>query len=282
MSLKVSIIVPSYKTSSKLLKRCQDSINSCGYDNIEVIVVSDIKGVSKARNEGLLKATGDIITFVDSDDYIEPNSITKVVEAFNKTNADIIYSGYFEINPDCRKSTLRFPGTFVDTSIFRRLIINDNEILGSVWNKYYKREVIKDIIFDEDVDYCEDMLFNMQILKNDLKIYSLDAWTYYYVHSDNSATSNSSCLFDENNNLRYFIALDKISQLYSDKSIQNEIGFKRFSLACENYNKNLDSIKRRKLKSEIIRTLKYALILKDSPSKPYYLAQAIKIFMGLK
>ena len=96
--MTLSVIVPVYKTE-KYLKRCVDSILCQTYSDLEVILVDDGSpdacpqfcdayqkqdarvvvlhqknaGVSAARNAGLDRASGAYITFVDSDDYIEPN-----------------------------------------------------------------------------------------------------------------------------------------------------------------------------------------------------------------
>ena len=95
-NVKVSFIVPVYKVE-KYISRCIKSIMSQSYSNIEIILVDDGSpdscgkimdqlaetdkriqvihqqnaGVSEARNSGLRVATGDYITFVDGDDFIE-------------------------------------------------------------------------------------------------------------------------------------------------------------------------------------------------------------------
>ena len=101
---KISVIVPIYNTE-KYLKRCFDSILSSTYENLEVILVDDGSpdnsgkicdeyaardsrirvihkkngGLSSARNAGLDIATGDYVTFVDSDDYIASDIYEKLV-----------------------------------------------------------------------------------------------------------------------------------------------------------------------------------------------------------
>ena len=102
---KISIIIPVYQVE-KYIKRCLDSILSQTYSNLEIILIDDgsrdmsgkicdeytikdsrIKvihqdnaGVSVARNKGLDICTGDYVTFVDSDDFLEPLMYEKMME----------------------------------------------------------------------------------------------------------------------------------------------------------------------------------------------------------
>ena len=117
---KVSIIVPVYN-SEKTILRCLDSILNQTYKNIEIIIVDDgstdnsynliksrlnndhriklIKkentGVSDSRNNGLEITTGEYVTFIDSDDWIELNLIEKMVEVLEKENVDIVCCNYY-------------------------------------------------------------------------------------------------------------------------------------------------------------------------------------------
>jgi glycosyltransferase involved in cell wall biosynthesis len=115
-SIKVSIIVPVYNAEHTIIKCC-DSIATQTYENLEIWLVddgstdgsfrlckqlqmNDIRfnvihkengGVSSARNAGIKNATGDYVTFIDSDDYISPDYIEKMV--CENQDADLIISG---------------------------------------------------------------------------------------------------------------------------------------------------------------------------------------------
>lgn len=112
--LLVSVIVPIYNVEF-YLNKCVDSILNQSYKNIEVVLVDDespdscgkmcddyaaldgrIKvvhkkngGLSDARNAGMKVATGDLITFVDSDDYISEDFVKSLFEAMSENNSDI-------------------------------------------------------------------------------------------------------------------------------------------------------------------------------------------------
>ncbi len=111
----ISVIVPVYRTE-KFLNRCVDSILAQTYQELEILLIDDgspdrcaeicdayaqkdprIKvlhktnaGVSAARNSGLDLATGDYITFVDSDDYVEPDMYRAMMDVARQYNCDVV------------------------------------------------------------------------------------------------------------------------------------------------------------------------------------------------
>lgn len=134
--IKVSVIVPVYNGES-YIKACIDSILNQTLKEIEIIVINDgsidntnkvlenyrkeypnqIKviekeneGQGKARNVGINLAKGEFLTFVDSDDTIEPNMLKKMYDTIKKQHTDIAISDYNEIwgkNQTIKKSILR-------------------------------------------------------------------------------------------------------------------------------------------------------------------------------
>ena len=117
-NIKVSIIVPVYKTE-KYLKRCLDSLLNQTLEDIEIILVDDgspdsapalcdnaaktdgrIKvihkkneGLGMARNTGIDAACGKYIGFVDSDDFVKTNMYEYLYNTAVRHNADLIISG---------------------------------------------------------------------------------------------------------------------------------------------------------------------------------------------
>src|SRR5690625_983787 len=161
---KVSIIVPIYNTE-KYLRECIESLQNQTYNNIEIILVDDgsidnslsisqeyankdkriilksIKnsGVSTARNIGLNLVSGNYIMFVDSDDWLEKNTVDVAVQKLKETQSDIIIWSYFKnfYNKELRKSLV--PGK-------SRSFDNDEEkeilYLKSIYSKYGGRNKI--------------------------------------------------------------------------------------------------------------------------------------------
>lgn len=114
MNPLISVIVPIYNVE-KYLARCVDSIVNQTYKNLEIILVDDgspdrcpkmcddyaekdsrIKvvhkkngGLSDARNAGMAVATGEYISFIDSDDYVSDDFFECLLDVMNKENSDI-------------------------------------------------------------------------------------------------------------------------------------------------------------------------------------------------
>lgn len=137
----VSIIVPVYNAQSHL-SRCLESICGQEYRNLELIVINDgskdkslpvceefrkkdsrillvdkaNSGVSDTRNLGLKLAGCKYVQFVDSDDYIAPDYTARLVEAAEKTGADLVISPYTMVIPAGRRSRNRCWKRFRTTS----------------------------------------------------------------------------------------------------------------------------------------------------------------------
>jgi len=116
----VSIVVPIYKVE-KYLERCLDSLVAQDYRPLEVILVNDgspdgcgniirryearypifrslwqeNQGLSAARNNGIALATGKYIALVDSDDYVEPDFISSMVDLAEERQADIVMVNFY-------------------------------------------------------------------------------------------------------------------------------------------------------------------------------------------
>ena len=119
MSRKISVIVPVYKVEP-YLRKCVDSILNQTYANLEIILVDDGSpdncgaicdeyaridfrvnvihkengGQSDARNVGMRAMTGEYLMFVDSDDWLEPDTIQRLSSLLHGNNADLAIGGF--------------------------------------------------------------------------------------------------------------------------------------------------------------------------------------------
>lgn len=206
MSEKISVIVPIYKVEP-YLRKCVDSILAQTYQNLEVILVDDgspdncgaiceeyaeqdtrIKvihkqnsGLSGARNAGLDYASGEYITFVDSDDWIDPHHFSALYSSLQE-GADIAVSDIRRVNSNhdliCT-FCFQQKGDIVYESVF-----------GYVWNKLYRRSVVEHARFS--INYIEDVIFNLQIHCTNKPRYAFTkSASYNYLLRDNSLLTAS-------------------------------------------------------------------------------------------
>ena len=202
----ISIIVPVYNVQP-YIHRCINSLQQQTYSNIEIILVNDgstdncpqicnafanadcrIKvihkengGLSDARNAGLLEAKGEVIAFVDSDDWVSPYYIEVMYDVMQRQLADIVECDV--IRSDGNPMSLDFSDshevTKYNTSEALKLLITDTVFHQYVWNKLYKRDVIRKILFE--YGKCnEDEFWTYQVFGNATRIVKVSTPLYYY------------------------------------------------------------------------------------------------------
>lgn len=211
----VSVIIPFYNNNH--VNRCIKSILNQTYKNIEIILVDDgsddkyigildkyktmiriyktrHKGVSYARNYGIKKANGELITFCDSDDTYERDTVEILVT--NQNNSfDLVCASYsYNFVKKNKIKKVCFNGITLNNkqNINDYLYPFDNsELINSVCTKMYKKSIIdcNNIYFDENVVVGEDFIFNINYISQiDNMLIISDNILYYYI--DNNYLSN--------------------------------------------------------------------------------------------
>jgi glycosyltransferase involved in cell wall biosynthesis len=217
----ISIIIPVYNVE-KYLNRCVDSIVNQTYSNIEIILVDDgskdksgeicdkyamkdqrIKvfhkkngGLSDARNYGLKEATGDYISFVDSDDWLETDIYEKCMNSNKKYDADIInfamqinHSDGKYYNQIIKEETLLCGNEgLIYLNSFRNLDI-------SACNKIFKSSLFNDIEFPYG-KLCEDCYIMFKIFHKAEKVLITPYLGYHYFKRKGSITLNNNINLD--------------------------------------------------------------------------------------
>lgn len=232
MPIKVSIVVPIFNVKN-YLAQCVKSILLQSEKNVEVILIDDgssdnsglicdafsfaegritvihlpPSGVSFARNIGLRAATGDLVMFADSDDWLDLETVERCVTEF-ENNPDLgcllfAYAKEYEGNT-YPKHTFESDLRIDKEKDFRRIIYrrlfgltNEElehperlEYMTTCWGKIYRREQIKDCRFVDigQIGSCEDGLFNMDALLYCQSAVYLDQPFYHYRYTTGSLT----------------------------------------------------------------------------------------------
>lgn len=214
---KVSFIVPVYNTQ-EFLPRCLDSLLGQTCPEIEIVVVNDGSpddsaaiigkyackdsrvcvveksngGLSSARNAGMDVARGDIIDFVDSDDYVEPNLAEFLVGTFAEEYPEIVVFGAVCEPAELaskRIKQLLSPEACVFESFDPVLLFSANA-QPYVWRAAYSRELIEreSLRFAEKVRFAEDVVFQFESYPLSAKTVLAPEKLYHYVMQEKSLT----------------------------------------------------------------------------------------------
>lgn len=207
----ISIIIPAYNTE-KYIAECINSVLHQTYQNFEAIIIDDgsiddtgriidefganekriislhqkNEGVSAARNNGLKIAKGKYITFMDSDDYVDPEWLEKRLINMKIYDADMCMCGcdYVRKDPECTKKIHSAQKAFDEKTFTLKLcymedVFPDYEIT-SVCGTLFKREIIDGILFNKQVSIGEDFLFKFEALQRAKKIVCIENKLYKY------------------------------------------------------------------------------------------------------
>ena len=255
--LKISVVVPIYNVEP-YLRKCLDSIVNQTYKNLEIILIDDGSpdkcgsicdeyakmdsriivihkenaGLCAARNDGIQKAEGEWIAFVDSDDWLETDYYERIVASLSNKNVDV-----FCLNKVIMeyKSNTKIKTTFDKQSFFysshaemeqlmiKVLLPGDKKTstLGGCWEKIYRTSFLKDkyLFFDTSCMAWEDLWFNFQVFDKANKVAGHALAGYHYRMVENSITKGF-------NPQKIEIGYDFLTKLHSyleDRKISNEM-----------------------------------------------------------
>lgn len=203
---KISVIIPIYN-QEKYLEKCLSSIMVQTYPYLEVLMVDDGStdrteeickefqsrdirfkhirqknaGVAAARNKGLDSATGDIIGFIDPDDWVEPNFYERLMELYHQSNADIVSCGRLEVFNEDDKADLnqKYEVEYCDTVQALALLAENQKVKSHLWNRIYRPKVFDNLRFEEDRVY-EDIWILHQVFAKAEKFLFTEEPLYYY------------------------------------------------------------------------------------------------------
>ena len=201
-----SVIIPVFNVR-KWLPESMDSLvpQACG--DLEVILVDDgsadgseklcneygeklplcrvihqrNQGVAAARNTGLRAATGEYILWLDPDDRLEKDWFSAIREKLTECRPDLLLFDYRMLygNKTSDRIYGRPEGEVEPAQFMTDLIINIRQT-GSLWNKATRRDLLKDITFDETMNCMEDMNLLFRIAPHARKIFYTPRILYTY------------------------------------------------------------------------------------------------------
>ena len=211
----LSVIIPVYNVA-KFLPECLNSVINQTYENLEIILVNDgstddsgkicdkyalkddrIKvihkkngGLSDARNTGLKVSTGDLIAFLDSDDYLAKDFYEKLITRLQNDNSDIAIGETYYVYPDQIKTDDRanYYNFKSNKKIISSIADKSNLIYScACWNKVYKSELIRNnnLKFPYGL-YIEDVPFTFSSIVYSNRISLVKGAILYYRRQEQS------------------------------------------------------------------------------------------------
>jgi len=256
---KISVIVPVYNTE-KYLEECLNSLINQTYKNIEIVCINDASednslkilekyrkkdnriivinqknsGANISRTNGISKSTGDYLMFVDSDDWIIPNTISELVNKIEKTNADIIKFDF--INRKSLRNIEKKIYVSNDKKYLYKKLLTTYE-LNNLTTEIVNRNVcnIEAEVFKNKSSVGEDLLMNLEMYDRADKILIIDDCYYFYRKNNNSTTNT-------NKKEKLYANMERKDEIYLYKyakkwnmlteSLGNEILLRRFQAKC--------------------------------------------------
>lgn len=206
----ISVIVPVYKVEA-YLDKCISSITQQTYPNLEIILVDDGSpdrsgaicdewaardsrirvihqenaGGGAARNAALDAARGDLIAFVDSDDYIAADMFEHL-KRYMVSGVDLVECGFVSVCGDeaAFGSEVGSVQTYTALEAMKENI-HDRHFRQLIWNKLYRKEILNGVRFPEEKG-IDDEFFTYKAIGNAGKLVSTDAVLYAYRQQGNS------------------------------------------------------------------------------------------------
>lgn len=216
--MKLSIIVPVYNVEEYLYE-CIDSILNQTFRNFELILVDDgsvdscpqicdeyakkdsrIKvihkkngGLSSARNAGLKVATGEFVTFVDSDDYLSNKTYENAFLMIKENNADIAIFGRYYVYSDNKKIIKEKQHINLVMDSAQATALMNISLLGyydtAAWDKVYRRSLFSDILYPKN-RISEDWFTTYKVFAK-AKVIVYDSTPLYYYRQRNGSITHT-------------------------------------------------------------------------------------------
>ncbi|WP_051197799.1 glycosyltransferase family 2 protein [Butyrivibrio sp. MB2005] len=258
MNNTITTIIPFYN-SNTALKIMLDSILTGilvpdeilliddGSDDISVSIAQDYAqnnsnirylkkehgGVSAARNLGIREATGDFISFLDADDYIEPDMYYEMMNAISSGSYDGCICGYFTHKDDITTPYSENHDSPISSAKIIEGMFTDDNIRGFLFTRLFRAKIVKTHAFNIKIKMCEDLLFQSEIFSHaDYNFAYVSKPLYHYIQNSSQATATKN--FFEDGQFIYKPAFNAIKKLintdFVDKNYNDILEFSMYSL----------------------------------------------------
>ena len=216
---KISIIVPVYNVEA-YLEKCVESILKQTYTNLEILLVNDGStdksgelcdklalrdhrirvihkengGLSDARNRGIDEASSNLIGFIDSDDYIDEDMYETLYRQMVASKADLSMCGHYDVYhqiPEKQVAEIKTWELMPEEAI--KMVMEAKILSVTAVNKLYKKALFEQLRFRIG-KIAEDAFIMVDLIHQCSKVVATNEKKYYYVHRENSITTQKFSL----------------------------------------------------------------------------------------
>lgn len=217
----LSVIIPVYNVAG-YIEKCAQSLFSQTLADIEFVFVDDRSpddsiailnrilkdypdraahtkiisnsrnlGVGASRQTGVSNATGRYIIHCDPDDWVDPDYYEKLVAKAESDGCDMVISDFVLESPDRVLNMCQNPGP-LEYDHFCDLMcgLGHPRMHGSLWNKLIRRSCYDGYIFPPGLDYCEDVLFLLNLRGSNIRMGYMAGSAYHYRVTPSSITNS--------------------------------------------------------------------------------------------
>ncbi|MCR5303265.1 MAG: glycosyltransferase family 2 protein [Lachnospiraceae bacterium] len=204
----ISVLIPVYNCERYLLDALE-SVESQSFRNYEAVLVEagstdrsasicdswcvahsrfkcvhlkNNMGVSFSRNKALSMAEGDMIAFLDADDFYSPDALSVMYDTMERTGADMVSCGYFEQHQHAATDFIEMEDEGLDLRVMEGARFVNGPMLNGdshCWGKLFKRNIIGDKKFPEDLTIGEDMLFLLSVTGGNKRVSTIYGYKGY-------------------------------------------------------------------------------------------------------
>lgn len=293
---KITVVVPIYRVE-QYLERCIDSILGQSYENLEIILVDDGSpdgcpeicdayalrdkriivihkengGLSDARNVAIEIASGEYITFIDSDDYVRSDMLETLYVSLNENHCDIATCDFNSFYDDAE---IKYAGSDNVKKVYTgedalEIMLYQKDLTNSAWGKLYRRDLFANIRYPKG-RICEDLATTYKLFSNSARIVVNSARLYYYMQREDSIINST---FSQSRMSGIEFAAEELNYIQKMRpeilaSAQNRLFMEAIFTVIQIPNGDRNYTERLKC-YEIVKQLRKTVLL-DSKSKKIY------------
>lgn len=250
----ITISIPIYNVEKYIERSLRGALNQT-YENLEILVIDDKgtdnsievvnkviasnprgnivriidhghnQGTGAVRNTSIANAKGEYLFFMDSDDYISEDCISKLYQAISANKADMAVGSFmhFDINSEKRFPHICKDKTYKGADAFMQFYSSPDFYIQT-WNKLYKLELLRtNNIHCIPSNTNEDIFFQYQLFKVLTTIVTIADITYWYAIGDNNATTAAmrKGIIQEKRVMQFIGILNEMKSIYKNRGDRN-------------------------------------------------------------